>query len=123
MTARVRRSGSVKRLLEPTGVPADRIGGHVPPTGGTYDSPHRIDLADGAPQVLRVPPSPERPAADLRGRTAVRRIALYRCCLYPITPVGVVQVEVVPRGCGGDRLTWVREFVGPRLEAALDAAC
>jgi len=30
-------------------------------------------------------------------------------------------VEVVPRGYTGEHLAWVREFTGPRLEAALDA--
>ncbi|WP_329139487.1 phosphotransferase [Streptomyces sp. NBC_01476] len=49
---------------------------------------------------------------------ALRRIALYRCYLYLI-----MLVEVVPRGYGGEHLTWVREFVGPRLETALDALC
>jgi aminoglycoside phosphotransferase (APT) family kinase protein len=55
------------------------------------------------------------------GRTAfddaaLRRIALYRCYLYLI-----MLVEVVPRGYQGEHLAWVREFTGPRLEAALDA--
>jgi hypothetical protein len=61
MTARVRRSGPVERLLERAWVPADRTGGHVPPTGGTYCSPHRIDLVGGARLVLEVPPSPDVP--------------------------------------------------------------
>jgi hypothetical protein len=47
---------------------------------------------------------------------ARRRIALYRCCLYPI-----MLVEVVPRGTAGEHLTWVREFTGPGPEAALRA--
>jgi aminoglycoside phosphotransferase (APT) family kinase protein len=54
--------------------------------------------------------------ADLDG-PALRRIALYRCYLYLI-----MLVEVVPRGYDAERLAWVREFVGPRLMAALDAA-
>ncbi|MYS21164.1 phosphotransferase [Streptomyces sp. SID4948] len=72
--------------------------------------------------------APETDAAFLAGyragggRTdfdaaALRRIALYRCYLYLI-----MLVEVVPRGYGAERRSWVREFVGPRLEAALDAA-
>jgi len=48
---------------------------------------------------------------------ALRRIALYRCYLYLI-----MLVEVVPRAYQGEHLTWVREFTGPRLAAALDAA-
>lgn len=56
------------------------------------------------------------------GRTAfdaaaLRRIALYRCYLYPI-----MLVEVVPRGYQGEHLAWVRDFTAPRLEAALAAA-
>jgi aminoglycoside phosphotransferase (APT) family kinase protein len=47
---------------------------------------------------------------------ALRRIALYRCYLYLI-----MLVEVAPRGSDADRRRWVREFVGPRLEAALTA--
>lgn len=48
---------------------------------------------------------------------ALRRIALYRCYLYLI-----MLIEVVPRGYDAERLAWVREYVGPRLEAALAAA-
>jgi aminoglycoside phosphotransferase (APT) family kinase protein len=48
---------------------------------------------------------------------ALRRIALYRCYLYLI-----MLVEVVPRGTAGGHLTWVREFAGTRLTAALRAA-
>lgn len=48
---------------------------------------------------------------------ALRRIALYRCYLYLI-----MLVEVVPRGYGPEQTSWVREFTGPRLEAALKAA-
>jgi hypothetical protein len=44
------------------------------------------------------------------------RLALYRCYLYL-----VMLVEVVPRGTAGEQLAWVRDFTGPRLEAALDA--
>lgn len=55
-------------------------------------------------------------AADFDG-AALRRIALYRCYLYLI-----MLVEVVPRGTEGEQLTWVREFTGPRLTAALRAA-
>ncbi len=56
------------------------------------------------------------------GRTAfdagaLRRTALYRCYLYLI-----MLVEVVPRGYGAEHTAWVREFAGPRLEEALDAA-
>jgi aminoglycoside phosphotransferase (APT) family kinase protein len=47
---------------------------------------------------------------------ATRRIALYRCYLYLI-----MLIEVVPRGYGPDHIAWLREFTGPRLEAALDA--
>jgi aminoglycoside phosphotransferase (APT) family kinase protein len=53
----------------------------------------------------------------LLGGTAARRIALYRAYLYLI-----MLVEVVPRGYADDHRRWVREFAGPRLEAALDAA-
>jgi aminoglycoside phosphotransferase (APT) family kinase protein len=49
--------------------------------------------------------------------SARRRIALYRCYLYLI-----MLVEVVPRGTTGEHLAWVREFTGPRLEAALRIA-
>lgn len=48
---------------------------------------------------------------------ARRRIALYRCYLYLI-----MLIEVVPRGTTGEHLTWVREYAGARLEAALRAA-
>ncbi|MEU6850247.1 phosphotransferase [Actinacidiphila alni] len=47
---------------------------------------------------------------------ALRRIALYRCYLYLI-----MLTEVVPRGTVGEQLDRVRDFVGPRLEAALRA--
>lgn len=53
---------------------------------------------------------------DLDG-PALRRIALYRCYLYLI-----MLAEVVPRGYDAERIAWVREFVGPRLTAALAAA-
>ncbi|MFJ4408776.1 phosphotransferase family protein [Streptomyces sp. NPDC088910] len=48
---------------------------------------------------------------------ARRRIALYRCYLFLI-----MLVEVVPRGTGGEHLAWVRQYTGPRLEAALRTA-
>lgn len=44
------------------------------------------------------------------------RLALYRCYLYLI-----MLVEVVPRATAGEQLAWVRDVVGPRLTAALDA--
>jgi aminoglycoside phosphotransferase (APT) family kinase protein len=50
------------------------------------------------------------------GPAADRRIALYRAYLYLI-----MLVEVVPRRTTGEHLTWVREFIGPRLTAELDA--
>jgi hypothetical protein len=50
------------------------------------------------------------------GGAARRRIAPFRCHLYLI-----MLVEVVPRGTAGEHLTWVREFTGPKLEAALRA--
>ncbi|WP_406836134.1 phosphotransferase family protein [Streptomyces sp. AHU1] len=46
---------------------------------------------------------------------ARRRLALYRSYLYLI-----MIVETVPRAYGGERVTWVRETVAPRLTAALD---
>ncbi|SEO31793.1 phosphotransferase family protein [Actinacidiphila rubida] len=54
--------------------------------------------------------------AELDG-PALRRIALYRCYLYLI-----MLVEVVPRGYGPERVAWAREYVGPRLAAALEGA-
>ncbi|NUS10059.1 MAG: aminoglycoside phosphotransferase family protein, partial [Streptomyces sp.] len=44
------------------------------------------------------------------------RLALYRCYLYLI-----MLVEVVPRATAGEHLAWVRDVIGPRLTAALDA--
>ncbi|WP_230534808.1 phosphotransferase family protein [Streptomyces griseomycini] len=43
------------------------------------------------------------------------RLALYRAYLYLI-----MIVETVPRAPGGDHERWVRDAVGPELEAALD---
>ncbi|MEE4542374.1 phosphotransferase [Streptomyces sp. V4-01] len=83
-------------------------------------------LADFASLSLFMPEAESDPAflsgyGAAGGRTvfdaaAARRIALYRCYLYLI-----MLVEVVPRGYGGEHVAWLREFTGPRLDAALDA--
>ncbi|MFC4031369.1 phosphotransferase family protein [Streptomyces polygonati] len=61
MAVRERPVEPVAGLLARAGIPAARIAGHAPMTGGTYNSLHRIDLTDGPPLVLKVPPSPDIP--------------------------------------------------------------
>lgn len=52
---------AVAELLARAGIPAERITGHEPLAGGSYNALYGVDLTDGTRLVLKVPPSPGTP--------------------------------------------------------------
>ncbi|WP_327292290.1 phosphotransferase family protein [Streptomyces sp. NBC_01198] len=130
-------AGALAEVTEPALVHFDLWAGNVLLDGapgartisGLIDGERMLwgdPLADFASMTLLLGAAESDPAflagyGAAGGRTAFDaaarvRIALYRSYLYLI-----MLVEVVPRATEGEHLAWVRDVIGPRLTAALDA--
>ncbi len=65
--------------LARAGVPADRIRGLTPLTGGTYNALHTVELTDGTRLVLKLPPPADRPRLRYEAELLYGEARFYEC--------------------------------------------
>ncbi|MFD0318786.1 phosphotransferase family protein [Streptomyces flavalbus] len=70
--------GRARTILGAAGLPADRLTGVTPLTGGTYNAVEELRLADGGRYVLKVPPAPTVPGLRYERRLLVGEAEFYR---------------------------------------------